>query len=139
MRLALPHASNEALQAFVEAIRSRSRALKPKWRIRECEHFPASETDEYESVRLHVHNNARNSVHLSLRLWADRWCRFDAWQGAKKGWQFQWFFDGRLAPGRTGAELVAAFEQAKGYVWCEPVDHAALERLWTPLLLRGPR
>lgn len=138
-RLSLPQAGSEALQSFVEAIRARSRALKTKWRALECEHNPANETNEYESVRLHAHGDARNSVHQSLRLSADRWCRFDAWQGSKDGWVFVWFFEGRVAPARTGTDLITAFEEAKTHVWRPPINHVALDALWSPILLRGPR
>ncbi|MBX3428962.1 MAG: hypothetical protein KF779_05220 [Hyphomonadaceae bacterium] len=44
-----------------------------------------------------------------------------------------------MAPGWTGADLVAALERAQDHISTDKVDHTALEALWAPLLLRGPR
>jgi hypothetical protein len=133
--LTLPDTHSEVLRAFVGAIRARSRALKHRFSILECERI--IDDDGRESVLLRLRDRARNSLQLALRLWDDRWCWFDARRGAKQGWQFTWSYDGRVGPD-TVDELIVALEKANEYVW-ETVDHVALEALWSPLLRRGPQ
>jgi hypothetical protein len=138
--LVFPRTEHEVLANFVEAIRKRSRALKTKFGTVECERVvEIKDGVERERIDLRLWARARNGVRLSCWLWDDRWCWFDARRRAKQGGEFTWFYDGRIAPGKTGTELVSALERAHECVWGERPNEPALEAIWSPLLLRGPR
>jgi hypothetical protein len=78
-------------------------------------------------------------LRIHLKVWQDRWVWIDARESSKKGWKWFRTFDGRLAGGMTGSELLNAvllFNEMLPPAE-QKVDSSAT--FWTETVLRGPR
>jgi hypothetical protein len=78
-------------------------------------------------------------VRIHVKVWQDRWVWIDARESSPKGWKWFRTFDGRLAGGMAGSDLLNAvllFDQMLPPAE-QKVDPSAT--FWTELLLRGPR
>ena len=134
-----PKSDHEALADFLEAIRKRSRALKYKFAVVECERvIELKDREAHERIELRLAERSTRGLRLTLWLWDDRCCWFDARRGAKSGWAFEWSYDGRLVGELAGRGLIEALEKAHELIAVYEGNAEQLTSLWRPLLLRGP-
>lgn len=96
-----------------------------------------------ETERLELKLQARSSSkgeRLRLHAWPDRWIWVDARKGAKKGWEWEWTFDGRLLGAFTGRDLIAAVEESLAFSFYSDTAPQSYDvsNIWQPLLAKGP-
>jgi hypothetical protein len=96
--------------------------------------------DPKDIEKIEIKLSALDKTRIALNIWEDRWVLVDARQSTKKGWAWEWRYDGRLLGLHTGKDLIAALEQTMAATFQITRDATDdLTRIWRPLLARGPK
>jgi hypothetical protein len=135
-----PNVDAEPLRDFLAAVNSRSRSLKRTFRkiIFDASNDEASEPPLEKLDVTFQKGITSNSVRIKLVIWADRWVWVDAREPSRQGWRWFRTFDGRLAGGQSGADLLRAIEEFAVSLPGNTDDLAIAERIWSKILLKGP-
>jgi hypothetical protein len=140
--LPLPDSENAWIADLLGGLQRRSRALRHKMHSVECERvFEEFDGTRTERIDLALkQSRSRLSLVLRAKVWPDRWAWIDARAGSKNGWTMEWTVEGRAAGGLTGRAFMTALEETFDAITiAKAADPVALNKLWKPILLRGPR
>ena len=138
-----PKFENEFLNYVAFSLSKRHKSLKHKLHSISCDKvYEVNEDNEkLEKLELHLRDSrSSNGMQCRLFVWPDRWIWIDARKGAKKGWEWEWTFEGRLLGEFGGRELISAVEKAL----FDSIDEhfkpvmSEVEEIWRPLLAKGP-
>lgn len=120
------------------ALRKRRKALKHRSERLNCERLiEIDDGARLEKMELEIGLWRRDC--LRLHACSDRWLWVDGRAPAKKGWAWEWSYDGRLAGTFTGREVVGAIEKTLDQIGrSKPPAVHELTGIWKKLLARGP-
>jgi hypothetical protein len=136
----IPPFDDEFLEGVATSFRKRMKAMR---------HGGASDI-EGNKVYREVDGGNRETLELNLGagrgrprmrivIWHERWIWVDARVAAKQGWVWKWSYNGRLVGGKSGPNLVAAFEDTLAQLpHIDDSNTQELTAIWKPLLARGP-
>ena len=117
------------------ALSNRRKAIRYRLRRVSAEKvLERTDSQEREKVEITCEGHGQK---LRLFLWDDRWVFIDARMPSKRGWAWEFTYQGRLIGAADARSLVGALEQSIDASTLG--DTAALERVWRPLLAAGPR
>jgi|CXWL01.1.fsa_nt_gi hypothetical protein len=140
--LPLPTSDHAWIADLLDGLRRRSRALKYKMHSVECERV-IEEADGERTERIDLtlrQSRSRQGLVLRAKIWEDRWAWVDARAGGKSGWTMEWTVEGRAAGGVSGRAFITSIEETFDAISiASAADAAALNKMWQPILLRGPK
>ena len=133
-------ANSPFLSDVLEALRRRRRALKHQNALPEIERIIEIE-EGVAQERLEIRMAPRKRQRLGLIVRQDRTIRVQATESiAKAGWKFEFADQGRLVAQTDGRAFVAALEASLSAMFEMTADQMdRLERVWNPLIAKGPR
>ena len=133
-----PSFDDNFLADLSAALKKRRKALKHKSRLLNCERLIESDDGvRTEKMELDIQLWTRNR--LKVHAWSDRWLWVDARAPTKKGWAWEWDYDGRLLGPLTGTEVIGAIEETIDGISGAKSDAVnELTGIWQKLLARGP-
>ena len=133
-----PEFQSALLGDLVNSLKKRSKALKHKTETLSCERVLVEE-GSVRVEKLELVMSSYRRVALRFSLWDDGWAWADARQPSKKGWVWEWTYDGRLLGRYGGREVEEALELTFDRACETPVEAPkALTQIWKPLLAQGP-
>jgi len=138
-----PTFENEFLNSVVYSLRKRHKSLKHKLHSITCNKVYEVYEDNTKLEKLELdfrESRTYNGMTCRLFVWPDRWVWVDARKATKKGWEWEWTFEGRLLGGYGGRELISAIEEALFESTDENFKPIMFEvkEIWRPLLAKGP-
>ena len=122
-----------------ESLRRRRRSLRTRFAVVELRRvIERNNGDESELVEIVLRRReSLKSVTVRLKIWQDRIARIDIWNMAGDGEPISWSREGRFAGSTLGKPLMDALDESD-VVLAQPAPSAALDRIWSKLLLTGP-
>jgi len=135
----LPTSDNELIKSTLLALKKRHRAIN--YQVREIRCDKIIERRERKDIeKIEIALSIRGQTRVTINVWEDRWVLIDGRESAKKGWAWEWRYDGRLLGSHTGRDLIAALELTMDATFQIRKDRTPeLTAIWQPLLARGPK
>lgn len=134
---------NDFVSEVAESLRKRSRAIRHRGALIECQNVKEIEDGvESEIRRLDIDISYRisaASVRVRLIVWSDRWLWIDARRSAKRGWAWEATMEGRFFSADGARALIRLLEDTISSTKTSDGVPATLERIWKPHLALGPR
>lgn len=130
---------------FLESIRfslsKRSKALKHNTQSCSFERVWEGELDsriEKIEICLNLHDDSRGT-RVRLYAWDNGWLWLDARAAQKKGWRWEWSYEGRRLGEFDGRDIVAALEDTiSAASFREAGETDDFTEIWQNMLARGP-
>ncbi|ESS72062.1 hypothetical protein MGMO_74c00140 [Methyloglobulus morosus KoM1] len=136
----LPVFKSTFLESIVFAVKKRSKAIKNKVTSYSVERvIEKNDNKNYEKIELEF-KTQMNRMLLRFYFWDDRIAWIDIRQPSKNGWIFEWSVEGRIGASDP-KEIFHSIEQSIEITnsISEVSKREALDRLWSSILLSGPR
>lgn len=137
-----PKFENTLLENLAFSLRKRHKALKHKVGKLDCERIiELADGQRVEKMELALHPLASgHSVCLRVFAWEDRWIWLDARAATKRGWAWEWTYEGRLLGEYSGREIVEGIETTlTSILGIESRGTGELTDVWAGLLAQGPK
>jgi hypothetical protein len=135
----LPTSDKEIIKSTLLAFKKRHRAINYNARTLRCDKIIERNADgDIEKIEIEV--GLQLDPRITLNVWQDRWVLVDARLAAKKGWVWEWRYEGRLLGVHSGRTLIETLERTMSATFemtAEKTDR--LTAMWHPLLARGPK
>ncbi len=134
----LPSSENEFLANVLASMKKRQRAIKYKTKAMTCDKVIETH-DDVRKEKLEA-SFRRTESNLRAFIWEDRWVWIDFRSPSKRGWRWEWSFEGRLLPAHDGRMLVDALEKTLDAApRDDESDVSAFGEIWRILLAQGPK
>jgi len=134
----LPSSENEFLASVLASMKKRQKAIKYKTTAMTCDKV----IETHDSVRKEKLETSFRWMKRDLRafVWEDRWVWVDFRSASKRGWLWEWTFEGRLLPRHDGRVLVDALEKTLDAAPSDDAgDVSVFGAIWRTLLAQGPK
>ena len=137
-----PEIESDALLDLAESLRRRGKSLKKKGnKILTKRVVEGVNSDKRERLEIEIRPSRLNEkVCVRLLFWEDRWAWIDARASGKKGWLWEWTYDGRLLGEYSGRHIVQALEETLETTYRLTAGRTnELAKIWTHMLATGPK
>ena len=137
-----PKFESDLLSSTVLSLKKRSKALQHKSIGIKCQRVMEKGKDgPEEKLELEVsYFGSERDISLSVFIWDNRWVWIDIREPAKKGWLWQWEYEGRLLGNLDGRRIVEAIENTLSRTFMMTENNTGdFTKVWETLVARGPQ
>lgn len=134
----IPSFKDEFLESVAESLRKRRKSLKHRSR-RILVNKTYEVTDGKREERLDVFLESWSDAQLQMAAWPNRFVWLDGSLLTKKGWTWNWTYEGRLLGAVSARAAVEALEKTFDLAFgMNEARVGELTAVWKPLLAKGP-